>query len=224
LVVLLLANAGYFAWKFHFAAQFMPEQPSSVAPSLPQNVAPLVLLAERPDLLARNVPPNNRVIAPTASRQCYEIGPVAEAEIAATLQAELEKSGIAVEQRLSERRDAEGYWVYLPPSPSQREAQEKLRELQEKGLGDLFVMERGEQRNAISLGLFERLNSARSRMDDLRKLGYQPQMEIQYQTRAEYLIDTEIPAGNADLHKRLDDFVQSQNGLAYRSRECSVRN
>lgn len=64
-----------------------------------------------------------------------------------------------------------GYWVYLPPLETRRQAFNKLREIQAKGI-DSYVIPRGELANGISFGMFSRQDLAKNRVADMRSQGY----------------------------------------------------
>lgn len=64
-----------------------------------------------------------------------------------------------------------GYWVYLPPRETRRQAFNELRELQAKGI-DSYVIPKGELANGISFGMFSQPALAKSRLEDMRAKGY----------------------------------------------------
>lgn len=64
-----------------------------------------------------------------------------------------------------------GYWVYLPPRETRRQAFNELREIQAKGI-DSYVIPKGELANGISFGMFSQPALAKSRMEDMRSRGY----------------------------------------------------
>jgi len=113
-------------------------------------------------------PPRTATAAPTA---CLEWGSfagpaVARAEAAlARLQLAPESIGRAVV-------DAGGYWVYMPPLRSKNEVDRKIRELEELGVTEFFVVQDpGQWRNAISLGIFRTDEAAQAFLAGLRQRG-----------------------------------------------------
>ncbi len=64
-----------------------------------------------------------------------------------------------------------GYWVYLAPEVSKKEALRRLHELQAKGI-DSYVIPKGELANGISFGMFSRLELATRRMEAMASQGY----------------------------------------------------
>ncbi len=69
-----------------------------------------------------------------------------------------------------------GYWVYLEPAPSRREALRKLRELQARKI-DSYVIPRGELANGISLGMFSKKSLSEARVSEMRAIGLTPKVE-----------------------------------------------
>lgn len=108
-----------------------------------------------------------------------------------------------------------GYWIYLPPRDSRKQAFNQLRELQAKGI-DSYVIPKGELANGISFGMFSRADLARSRLDDMRSQGYAAELrEVTRSYRETWVIlapgqgrklDTEtweqMLADNEDLERR----------------------
>jgi hypothetical protein len=75
-----------------------------------------------------------------------------------------------VERRLEEPGS---YWVSLPPQPSKEDQDARIAQLKNAGVTDFFVMagEPGENRGAVSLGLFKSERMAESLRDKLRAKG-----------------------------------------------------
>lgn len=69
-----------------------------------------------------------------------------------------------------------GYWVYLAPEASRREALRLLGELQSKKI-DSYVIPKGELENGISLGMYSKRDLAIARKSSIERLGLDPQIE-----------------------------------------------
>jgi hypothetical protein len=69
-----------------------------------------------------------------------------------------------------------GFWVYLPSLSTRKEAFDKLRELQSKGI-DSYVIPRGDLENGISFGMFSQATLAKQRLADMRSQGYGAELQ-----------------------------------------------
>lgn len=101
---------------------------------------------------------------------CLEWGPFGESERARAL-ADIEPLGLGklVSQRRIETPAA--WWVYLPPFATKAAAEKRAAELRAAGQKDLFVVDGGPQRLAISLGVFRTEDAANAQLAELTKQG-----------------------------------------------------
>lgn len=82
----------------------------------------------------------------------------------------LEKVGLR--ERVTQRENAERYWVYIPPLKTQPEVDKKAAELKARGIGDFTIVQNDEQwRNAIALGEFKSDEAANAFLGQLRQKG-----------------------------------------------------
>jgi hypothetical protein len=209
---LLLLNIGFFAWK-HWQSESPPVTERTEV-SIPDGVNQLMLLSEvdTSELRAR---------APTAvslksethvatdqenhsdseidvqSRVCLSIGPLDSNDDIGRMQKWLEDHGGAIILRVGERRELATYWVYFPPFPNRSAAAEQLRQMKEDGVEDISVIPRGDNANAVSLGVYSRRSSLERRLAQLRDKGYQPSVTPRYRTQKASWLDVEFPRGSA---------------------------
>ena len=64
-----------------------------------------------------------------------------------------------------------GWWVYMPPLPGKAEADKKAGELRQFGVTDYFIVPDGQNRFAISLGVFSSEKGGRERLAELKEKG-----------------------------------------------------
>ena len=103
---------------------------------------------------------------------CVEWGPLSDAEKARAI-ATLEPLDLS---RLMSQKKLEvitNYWVFIPPAASKPAADRKVAELKGQGVRDLFLIETGPQRFAISLGAFRNEEAAQAQLADLQEKGVQ---------------------------------------------------
>ena len=146
---------------------------SQAAGVTPSNVQPDFAVAGRP--LQTDKPP----IASAApvindAQYCERIGPIREAEAAASLRARLGTLSAAAEVKEVEEMQIRGYWVYLPQSNDREAALTLARQLAAGGIRDSYVVTAGANENTISLGMFSDRINADKRIQQIAALGFNP--------------------------------------------------
>lgn len=228
-LVLVLANVGFFAW----ASYLSPADPGIDPKPMSRQIEPgqLRLLPSATDA-GRTAPvpgmppspaaesvPAGTVPATAAARNepiaCLEWGSLPVAEVGA---AERTLAPLALGERLSRRQVSEsaGWWVYMPPQGSRANAQKKAGELRGLGVTDYFIVQdEGENRWAISLGVFRTEESARTHLEALQAkkvrsavLGPRPTIVPK--------VWLQVRAVDAELHERLKAAAQSLPGTELR--------
>lgn len=106
---------------------------------------------------------------------CSLLGPYTEPLVAESAAERLKALDVDARVRAIEISDGPGYWVHLPPEPSERAALARLHELQAKQI-DSYIIPRGDLAQGISFGMFSRESLAQERRDSLRERGYQAQI------------------------------------------------
>jgi len=101
---------------------------------------------------------------------CLEWGPFGEFERTRAL-ADIEP--LALGKLVSQKRieTPTGWWVFIPPLASKTAAAQRAAELKAAGHKDVFVVDGGAQRLAISLGVFRTEEAANTQLGDLAKQG-----------------------------------------------------
>ena len=101
---------------------------------------------------------------------CVEWGPLSDTDKTRALSS-LESLDLG---RLMSQKKVEviaNYWVAIPPTPNKASAERRVSELKDQGVKDLFLVDSGPQRYAISLGVFRTEEAARSRLESLQAQG-----------------------------------------------------
>lgn len=181
-----------------FALAYMKEdkRPSVAAVKHDPAISKISLLSERAveSSLESSVPPSGERVAVESVEDlaaaevdnvqveepiedlCTLLGPfdkLLQAEYAVEHLASLE---VASEIKNLEIPGDPGFWVYLKPLPSRKEALRKLHELQAKGI-DSYVIPKGDIVNGISFGMYSRDSSAKVRQAEVAKFGYQAEIK-----------------------------------------------
>lgn len=168
-LLLLLLNAGLFAWQHRSMPSFGGELLLVAAPEAADaSVSGLRLLAETEG----HVSGEGGVTEEDAAR-CLVLGGFEAVERVRQLEQRLLSLDIAVRLVVTESSIGADQWVYIPPLSSRQASQRQLRELQTRGI-DSYLITEGELANGILLGVFPRLEVAVALADKLRTAGYAP--------------------------------------------------
>jgi hypothetical protein len=180
IVLLLLANAGFFAWS-HWVAR-----PAGPAGSPPADAPRLVLASEAP---ASSPLPTLRLAEGT---ECVSLGPFLDLTEAARASTGLREAGLEPRQRAREGSVWSGYWVSLAGLASAADAEQLVERLRASGIGDAYIMPAEDEAPTISLGLFTERPRALRRMDEIRALGFEPAIEERQRSGTVYWIDVDV--------------------------------
>jgi hypothetical protein len=101
---------------------------------------------------------------------CLEWGPLSDVERGRAL-ADLEPLGLG--RLLTQKRieSATAFWVFLPPAVNRAAADRRVADLKAAGIKDVFVVDSGPQRFAISLGVFRTEEAANVHAAQLAQQG-----------------------------------------------------
>ena len=214
---LVLANFAYLGWNIH-----LRQTAGEVArelPAFPAGVTPLVTLKEieeqqqhaegvsAVDVLTTSQPPG----AGTALT-CRAIGPFQSAEDLLAVAEQLQVHGVQAEQRTAEIQNPNGFWVYLPAMERDRVLQ-VVKVLDENRDREYYVG----KGNFLALGTFVEKSRAEIRVEQVRKLGFDPVLEARYQTSIEYWLDTDVQTSAAS---ELDVILQDHPALELQDIAC----
>jgi hypothetical protein len=179
LLLLLLANLGFFAWA-HWIAPREPDMPVSAKIDAPK----LQLATEA------------RVETPLGN--CVTVGPFASNELAARARQTLTDSGYSSVPREVEAHELDGYWVYLEAPPTESGERRLLERLRRGGIDDAQpIGDLGQRR--ISLGIYSDENRAIARSERVAKLQLLPQIEAREKPVTTIWLDLALKTDAASL-------------------------
>jgi len=151
---------------------------------------------------------------------CFTFGPFAKEKTASRASKAIRTLGLDVVQRIVSQRTPKGYWVYLPASKSYQAAKRKVKQLQKKGLKDLFIMGKGSRKNAISLGLFKRRTAAQARFKQIKKLGLKAVFETQYRVNKQTWMDMSVAGSETSTVAKLVGLAEKYPKPTLTQRKC----
>lgn len=204
---LLGANALLFSWQLlsDRPRQQSPEQ-SRANYQVPSDIPSIALLREtstRSNTAASPRTPTkaeeSEATAAADKALCTFIGPFDDEVRAGELVERLAAMDVAARVTPVDIATGPGYWVYLEPLPSRREALRALAELQAQKI-DSYIIPKGELSNGISLGMFSKEPLARARLKEMQDLGIDAKLDII--ERSHHEIWVSLPASAA---AQLDD-------------------
>jgi hypothetical protein len=109
--------------------------------------------------------------APVLVQSCLEFGPMSEDEVARARQA-LSAGGLLERTVQAPMMATASWWVHVPPRRSLLQAENEVARLRAAGLRDAYVvLEQGDMRFAVSLGLFRTEEAARRVVDQMKSRG-----------------------------------------------------
>lgn len=194
ILILILINVAFFSWaREHNFNEVLLENPKTVP-----GYSPIRLLSELnrvPSPVQKKVVAETQVseevalVVKPVVNKCFAFGPF-DTELASNDAYEaLFAIGIQAKQRTVEERQPKSYWVYLPPYESLAAAEKVTVFLKRNNINEFYIWLDPPLKNAVSLGLFTNLNTARSKISQAKKLDLNPEMEVRFNEITEYWVD-----------------------------------
>jgi cell division septation protein DedD len=176
-----------------------PEPPAALPPP---SVAPPDIAAASDDSVAAATPSEQPLTAiaqdlGSVATRCTSVGPFRELSQAATAAAALRAAGYQPLQRVAEGDIWVGYWVYVPAIATEREANEILAKVRGEGITDSYVIPNSDSGNLVSLGVFSEISGVSRRREQVRALGFEPQVVDRTRRATVYWIDVALGAGQS---------------------------
>jgi cell division septation protein DedD len=132
-----------------------------------------------------------------AVARCTSVGPFRELSQAATAAATLRAAGHQPLQRVAEGDIWIGYWVYIQAIPTEAAADEMLARVRAEGITDSYVIPNSDSGNLVSLGVFSEISGVSRRREQVRALGFEPQVVDRTRRATVYWVDVTVAAGEA---------------------------
>ena len=133
---------------------------------------------------------------------CVRVGWFTESAVAGEAAAWMRAAGAeAVGIREEEQQVIRNYQVYLPPASSREAARAVAGELRDKGVEDIWIIDKGAQANGISLGVYRSKGNMTRRVAEMETLGYPVAITANTKTVTEYAVE----ARTGDAISALED-------------------
>jgi cell division septation protein DedD len=129
--------------------------------------------------------------------RCTSVGPFRELSQAATAAATLRAAGHQPLQRVAEGDIWIGYWVYIQAIPTEADANDILAKVRAEGITDSYVIPNSDSGNLVSLGVFSEISGVSRRREQVRALGFEPQVVDRTRRATVYWVDVTVAPGEA---------------------------
>jgi len=127
-----------------------------------------------------------------SGRGCFLIGPLAEQARAEELDGRLKALGLYSELIQKQTEKAPRYWVYYGPLPDYEMALEQSRKFRAEGL-DNFIITQESLYGAVSLGVFENIDSARKMQALVQRKGYATSIRNIFKFDSAWWVEVLVP-------------------------------
>jgi hypothetical protein len=141
--------------------------------------------------------------AAVAASTCRSVGPFAELTEAARASMVLRDLGLEPRQRIAQGEFWVGYWVNIPNLGERENAERALATVESQGIPDAYILSTAATSNAISVGVFSEYSNAQARVEELRELGFQPQILDRKRTESLYWIDVDLSTPEQSIDEAL---------------------
>ncbi|MEE9551673.1 MAG: SPOR domain-containing protein, partial [Gammaproteobacteria bacterium] len=114
------------------------------------------------------------------------------------------------------------FWIYLAPLKSRESAVAAIEDLKKKGIRDFRLINTGDLRNAISLGLFSTQAAVNRRLNELKNKGYQAIIIPYRDAKVIYWIDVKLVNQQNVLNDMLTDVPSRFNSVPVNCSEIAL--
>ena len=221
-VFLLLLNVLYAAWNFLY-----PVKIATQVKPLPEDLKTLQLLSEidkpAPDEFPVSEPESVKIDSEPESKpvlppSCYTLGPFKDENIMQQVKGALAETTLELSMRKREESERHRYWVHIPSLGSRADARAMSKRLGKEKIKDFYIVRSGDNKNSISLGHFREKKHAERRLSNLKKRGFEANLEVIYRQYNLYWLDYSIGPEQAEN----DDFIEKFliDGVSRLDRDC----
>jgi len=134
---------------------------------------------------------------------CRLIGPYADADAARASLDQLQSRLEGLELVSRTEASAEGFWVLYPRAENIYAARANRKMLSDRGIRDLWLFDKGELENAISLGVFKTRDRAEAMQEELRAKGIEVEIKPRMARTESNWLRLSWRAGNGELQELL---------------------
>ncbi len=194
-MLLLVINISYLIWGVAFSEKNIAQQENKLPVGLPsismlsENLENKKIKQTNKTVVKKDSPVKKLPDVGVTAELCFSIGPFVEKKQLDKLQLRLKRRGIASKSKSITDKEPKSYWVHKPPVKTMEEAVEITKKLQAGKFSDYFIIRKGKNTRAISLGLYKSFRRAKQIKDQLKKIGVESKIETRYRDITRHWLD-----------------------------------
>ena len=224
-------NVVYFSWQ----QWLVYEQSREVVPARVEAVqggeSPVLLTERLPEMGSPAPPPTIGLGAPSPVHQgvdhvdhkkealCPYVGPYSDEPDAGSLVNVLIGDGYTATAHAVEVSKNVESWVLIPPRASRKESLQLLKKLQANKI-DSYLVAEGENKNAISLGLFSQPSSAKGVHERMKAAGYAVEIQTLEQLVYEYWVRVDVGNETKERQALLEKALIEEKNVSFSKSLC----
>ena len=216
LLVLNLAYMGWGLWQ-----QKMQKGIESKQSLPPLKGEKLVLLSESDELGSSLVERLPERVKPKSLESCAKVGPFRDRAEGQSFIDLLEGEGLKSSIGRVELARETQFWVVLPPANNRNEAMKSLRVLQSNKV-DSYLISSGEMRNAISIGLFNQEQAAKTMQGKVKEAGFDAEIRAKDSVDNEYWVQIFPGQTLEKLQNMLSEVVKDNKNIKISKASCET--
>ncbi len=144
---------------------------------------------------------------------CYRVGPWTSRSSIKKVANGLFRKGYTSDSQSKLVDLKTGYMVYLPAAASYADSRKNLRNLRDKGLKDVWIFKKGEERGTISLGRFKERERAISMKKQLQSISVNARIKATYAKKKGYFLTFRWQGPTPEIKKVIEDAGATTDGL-----------
>jgi len=223
-VFLLILNFLFAGWQY-----LQPSKSEELIEPFPAELNRLQLLAElkekkqiedieSPELVV-DTPEIVDISTEFIGDVCYTLGPFKDEEILQQVKGALSEQDLDVVIRKREESERHRYWVYLPAFESRAQSVEMSKKLAQKNIKDYYIVRSGDMYKSISLGHFKDKAYADRRVSNLKKRGFDAEIEVIYRNFNIFWLDYRLASNEDVSDEHVREFLVE--GVVRLDRDCN---
>lgn len=141
---------------------------------------------------------------------CYKVGPFADENRLDSWNKQATADDLETKPLTIEEKALSVFLVYYPAAKNPEQTTANMQMLKSKGLADVWLVDRGEEKGMISLGIFSREERALMLKNQLRAKGIHAEIKPRYKAK---LVKYLVVKGGRDLKDRLKTLNENYPSL-----------